>query len=750
MPPHGRDSRSPSQAVSRALLHLVVVASLMWMAGVTPCRAQGRSAADSDSPHPTPSASAPARATVAIPGAADTLAGLPAARSLGVTDTVTILSPVRVEGRRGLTPDRTTATRVRLDRAEVTRFLPGTSTDALLTVPGVDLVKTGPWASRISFRGLSGERVLVMVDGVRVNTVRGHGAQASLVPLDQLDAVELLPGATSAQFGSDALGGVINLVTHRSLYAPEPLLGLTVMARGAEPGGAWGQSLRARYRASAWGLELSAGLGALDALVTPGGRIPNSGNREDHLGARVAALLGGVQFDLEHSRLAARHVGLPAFSSAAGASGTYPLQAREATRFEASWAGRGAWPLARILTVRQRFETRFDETAVDSVFLRGRFVGTVTTGTADRVVSPGTSIAPELRFEGFGNLRLTGEWRREETSGPRETREIVSNASGVVTSELVSSGESVPPARRDAWAVGAFLSQPAAGFRFETGARWDALRSRADSTANSATSRLDVTDRRPSFEAGLSRRLGPVEPYLHAATGFRAPNLQERYYNDEIHGGLRLFGNPDLRAERSESFEAGVRAADTWRGRVRSLRLSAYRADVADMITLVYLGQLYLVPRFQYANVERARIEGVELAAQLQFGGLRVGLGAAMPRGVDLATSAKLLDAGSARVTLDLSVPVWRALPYGRLAARVRWSDVITGVDSAFARPSFATVALEASTIVAGTRAVLAVRNLFNEGYREPLSFIPESGRTFAASLRRDFDLALKRGRDGP
>ena len=149
------------------------------------------------------------------------------------------------------------------------------------------------------------------------------------------------------------------------------------------------------------------------------------------------------------------------------------------------------------------------------------------------------------------------------------------------------------------------------------------------------------------------------------------------------------------------------------------------------------------------ALVER-HIEGVELAGQLELGGMQVGLGAGLPRGVDLVTGHKLLDAGSARATLDLSVPVGRVLPHGRIAARVRWSDAIGGVDPTFARPSFATVALEASTVVAGTRAVLAVRNLFNSDYREPLSFIPEPGRTFAALLRRDFDLARKRGGNEP
>jgi outer membrane cobalamin receptor len=48
---------------------------------------------------------------------------------------------------------------------------------------------------------------------VRVNGARGHGAQSSLVAMDKLDAVELQAGAGSAQYGSDAMGGVINIIT---------------------------------------------------------------------------------------------------------------------------------------------------------------------------------------------------------------------------------------------------------------------------------------------------------------------------------------------------------------------------------------------------------------------------------------------------------------------------------------------------------------------------------------------------------
>jgi hemoglobin/transferrin/lactoferrin receptor protein len=665
------------------------------------------------------------------------------ARAAGVEDTVTVLKPITVEAERSVTPTRQTATAVRLNRAAVSRFLPGSSGDALLAVPGVDLVKMGPWASRISLRGLSGDRVLVMVDGVRVNTVRGHGAQGSLVSVDRLDAVELLPGATSAQFGSDAMGGVVNLVTHRSLFSGTPQLGASMTARGSDPGKSWKLSQRAQWRTSRFGLEVAAGRGGLESLVSADRRVPNSGFHDEEYSARAAYRLGDAVLDYEYAHEAAYDIGLPAFDDEAGATGTYPLQGRDLNRFELTLPGRGAMPDGRLLAVYQRFRTDFTEETMDSVFVRGNYVGTRSTTAADAVTSPAWSVRPELKLKGFGNVQLAGEYRLERTSGPRTQDVVIRNGSGTVTSDVRTRGESVPESRRDAWALSAFGAQQVFGNRLEAGLRYDALRSRADSTETSMTSRLDVTDRRLSVEGGVSRGVGPLEPYVHLATGFRAPNLQERYFNNDIHGGLRLFGNPDLEAERSRSYEAGVRLRDLWDERIREVRVSAYRSDIDDLITFEYIGQLYLIPRFQYVNVNRARIEGVELASGLRFGAWNVDLNAAFPRGIDRETGRKLTDAGTGRVTLDLGVPVYGLMPMGRVAFRARWNNAVTGVDEQFTRPSFTTGDVEASTVLGNTRVVMAVRNLWNAHYREPLSFIEEPGRTFSFLLRHDLNFSL-------
>ena len=65
------------------------------------------------------------------------------------------------------------------------------------------------------------------------------------------------------------------------------------------------------------------------------------------------------------------------------------------------------------------------------------------------------------------------------------------------------------------------------------------------------------------------------------------------------------------------------------------------------------------------------------------------------------------------------------------------------GIDTTLARPAFSTTAVELSSIWMGVRASVAVRNLFDHDYREPLSFIAEPGRTVAFSLRRDLTFGL-------
>ena len=654
----------------------------------------------------------------------------------GVADSVTVLKPIDVFGQRATAPERTTGTSVRLDRSKLVRFQPSTTGDALQSAPGVDIVKTGAWDSRISVRGMTGERVLVLVDGVRLQTGRGHGAQTSLVPVDKLESFELLPGGGSAQFGSDALGAVVNLVTHRSLFATDPTTTLTLSGRASTPGD--GESGHARFRVQRprFGVEVSGGLDRLHAVVTPLEKLPDSGHHDQDLGARAALQLGAVTLDFDHTRHAARDIGLPAFFTQAGSHASYPLQSRDADRFELSLPEGAPWPEARLLAVQQRFVTEYDEFNKDSLFVRRVLRGFSANDASDRIVTRSRSVQPSLRR---GPLRVFGEWRHEQTYGPRTTTRTTTNLSDAVLANSVSPGESMPNSRRTVLAAGAALGVTRWGVRGELGARYDHNHAQADSTQLSFTSALDATDHRTSVDGGLSRRFGDWEPYAHVGTGFRSPNLEERYYNDNVHGGMRVFGNPVLRPERSLTSEGGVRGVDLLGGHLAVLRASVYRTEAEDMITIRYFDMLYGVPRFQYQNVRRARLDGAELQADTRLGAVQLNATASFPRGRDLTTGKLLLDVGVAHAVFDLRVPVPRVLPQASLTLRTRWSDAtVSDGQQQPSGPAFWTASAELVSVWSGTRVALAVINLTNEYYRDAMSFIPSPGRTWSLAMRRD------------
>lgn len=90
--------------------------------------------------------------------------------------------------------------------------------------PGVNLQRTSPSLSAVFVRGLTGRNVAVYVDGVRYTTSAqrgGVGTFFSLIEPSSLQAVEILRGPTSSQYGSDAHGGVINFISRSPIYGDE-------------------------------------------------------------------------------------------------------------------------------------------------------------------------------------------------------------------------------------------------------------------------------------------------------------------------------------------------------------------------------------------------------------------------------------------------------------------------------------------------------------------------------------------------
>lgn len=89
----------------------------------------------------------------------------------------------------------------------------------LRDVPGVDVVQSGGLGrtTSVSIRGAKSDQTLVLIDGVEVNdpSAPGGGYDFADLMVDNIEQIEILRGAQSTLYGSDAMGGVINIITKK-------------------------------------------------------------------------------------------------------------------------------------------------------------------------------------------------------------------------------------------------------------------------------------------------------------------------------------------------------------------------------------------------------------------------------------------------------------------------------------------------------------------------------------------------------
>ncbi len=151
--------------------------------------------------------------------------------------------------------------------------------DALRTVPGVSVSRSGSFGSltQVRLRGAEGNHVLVLIDGVPVNdTTNGEFDFASLLA-DDIERLEVVRGPQSGIYGSNALAGVINIVTHSG---KGPAQARVLMEGGGFETGALALSLKG-------GGERAHGALSLVGRQTNGFNIADDGNEDDgaHIGS---------------------------------------------------------------------------------------------------------------------------------------------------------------------------------------------------------------------------------------------------------------------------------------------------------------------------------------------------------------------------------------------------------------------------------------------------------------------------------
>ncbi len=147
---------------------------------------------------------------------------LPAALLLGTTtlaaqaqtnpDTLLVTAT-----RTAQTADQALASVTVIDRAEIERKQAQTVTELLQQTPGVVVTNNGGRGktTSISLRGTNSSHVLVLVDGVKIGSATSGSIAVQDLAVDQIDKIEIVRGPRSSLYGSEAIGGVIQIFTRK-------------------------------------------------------------------------------------------------------------------------------------------------------------------------------------------------------------------------------------------------------------------------------------------------------------------------------------------------------------------------------------------------------------------------------------------------------------------------------------------------------------------------------------------------------
>ena len=643
----------------------------------------------------------------------------------------------------------------RIERLELDRRQAQDAADALRAEPGVavgrDAGRFG--AGSIRIRGIDGNRVALQVDGVPVPDGFAVGsfsnAGRELVAIEAVDRIEILRGPASATYGSDALGGVVQLTTR----APADLLAagettafeLGLAADGRDHG------LRASALAAAeggpWRLLALASRRDAEQRDNRGEVPPNPASSHEDTGLiKLVALLergwltlaldgrrGRVETDVRHlvngpgqyattERLLAddraRHLRA---SLALERDSPRPWCAETAARL--FWFASGVeqetsqWRRPDPRTPHPtRRERRFDfdtDLAGASLAVRSRW-------TAGR-----------FRHD----LAWGAELERTRLSERRDGRQI-DLVTGATTDVVL--GEALPVRdfpRSEAIELGAFLVDSIGlgdgRWRLLPALRFDLYRTRARPDAmfrgdNPEVEVVDTDDRRVTPKLGLVFQASAHQSlYLQVAEGFRAPPVYDVNVGFTIPSlGYQALPNPGLRPERSLGVEVGWRAATPR----LSAELSAYDNRYRDLIesrALVGRDAQTGTTLFQSVNRDRVRIRGAEARLRLALAGRLAGwsldLGGAWAEGRDTRRDQPLNGVDPAKLTVGAGY----AGPAGRWSGQLlvtlvdgRQGELDTSVANLFAPPGHGLVDLFATwTPRPGVTLRAALTNLLDRRY---------------------------------
>ena len=504
-----------------------------------------------------------------------------------------------------------------LDREQLEERAPRSTPEALADLPGVLLQKTNHGSGSPYVRGLLGNQVLVLVDGVRLNngTFR-YGPNQYLATIDpgSLDRVEVLRGSGSVLYGSDAIGGVINLVTRRARLSEGPLrvsggVSGKWMTSGME------QSGRAEAEASSSSVALRGGLslrrfGDLVAGGSLGTEAP-SGYGEVSGDVSGVVRLGRTSL-LSVSYQHLHQSDVPRWDQVAQrgfARYAFDPQVRQLASGTWEWFP-ASGPIARVdagLSWHHTRERRERQSRGSAVFITEQ----------DTVATWGATASVETRaFRGWTLVAgldayrdSIGSWRRDRNQA--------------TALEVAKRGLYPDGSRASSVAAFATGSWERGRLHLDVGARFNQYSVSAD---DGTFGSIDLSPSATVGSVAASYRLGPgLEVVGSVAQSFRAPNVDDVSTLGLFDYGIEV-PSPNLSPERALSVEGGLRARSA-RTAVAATVFRTTLRDLIDRVPSLFAGGAYLEGQrvYQKANVARAFVRGVEAQGEAMVSGsLRV------------------------------------------------------------------------------------------------------------------------------
>ena len=127
-----------------------------------------------------------------------------------VLDTI-VVTPLR----RATSLQRSTSSVTVIDSQEISRSAAPDLQSLLQYYPGISITTNGGQgaSSNLYIRGMSSKQTVVLVNGVRTASATTGATSLANIPLSSIDRIEIAKGAHSSQYGADAMGGVINIIT---------------------------------------------------------------------------------------------------------------------------------------------------------------------------------------------------------------------------------------------------------------------------------------------------------------------------------------------------------------------------------------------------------------------------------------------------------------------------------------------------------------------------------------------------------